>query len=484
MRKRQWHLDGSGERIQRREFLALGGLSILAAASGSVQAKEANLAPRKPNIIFILGDDLGYGHLGCYGQKKILTPNIDQLAVEGMKFTNAYSGGTVCAPSRSVLMTGLHTGHTPIRANGGGNTLADEDFTVVELLKQAGYATGGFGKWGLGLGDAPGRPNRKGFEEFVGYLHQVHAHFYYPYFLWHNREKLMLSENEGRKRGRYSHDVIVEYAMKFIRENRDRPFFCYLPVTIPHVELVVPEDSEKPYHGKFPRISIPDPRKGYIGSEDAYVTFAGMISRLDRDVGRIMALLKDLNMDEQTVVFFTSDNGAQGGPWQPLINFFDGTGSLRGQKGNFYEGGIRVPLIARWPGHIARGSVSKHACHFADMMPTLAELAQVNPPKRSDGISFVPTLRGKEDQQKMHEILYWEMSAQRAARMGDWKLVQPKRVSPPELYNLATDAGETNNVAKDHPKVVERMMSLMDAAHTPPRPMDNGKPVGINDFVR
>src|SRR6185503_2037713 len=232
-------------------------------------------AAAPPNIIFIMADDLGFGHLGCYGQKKIKTPNIDQLAAEGMRFTQCYAGSHVCAPSRSVLMTGLHAGHTPLRANGGGRALADEDLTVAEVLKSAGYVTGGFGKWGLGTEDSPGRPTRQGFDEFFGFYHQVHAHFYYPYYLWQNETKYPLPENEGGKRGSYSHDVIHSKALEFIRRNRERRFFAYLPYTLPHVELVVPADSMKPYQGKWPETPLPDPRPGYIGAEEPLATYAG-----------------------------------------------------------------------------------------------------------------------------------------------------------------------------------------------------------------
>src|SRR5947209_6080152 len=333
-------------------------LAALALFAVPIAAPAA--APDKPNIVFILADDLGYGELGCYGQKKIQTPNIDRMAAEGLRFTQAYAGSNVCAPSRSTLMTGLHTGHTPIRSNGGGKSLAATDVTVAKVLKDAGYVTGGFGKWGLGVEGTPGHPNRQGFDEFFGYYHQVHAHFYYPYWLWHNQEKVYLPENEGRKHARYAADVIHSLALDFVRRNKDRPFFLYLPSTIPHVELVAPEDSMAAYRGKWDEKPLPDPRAGYIGAEQPYATFAGMVTRLDRQVGEVFALLKELGLDGRTLVIFTSDNGAQGNQWQRVADFFDGTGGLRGYKGSFYEGGIRVPLVARWPGHVPAGGVTDH----------------------------------------------------------------------------------------------------------------------------
>lgn len=426
----------------------------------------------KPNIIFILADDLGYGVPGCYGQTKIATPHIDRLAVEGMRFTQHYAGSRVCAPSRSALMTGLHTGHTPIRANGGGDALRDEDLTVAELLKSAGYRTGLFGKWGLGTENTSGHPNRQGFEEFFGYLHQIHAHFYYPYFLWKNETKFFLPENEGKKRSRYSHDEIHAQALDFIRRSHQQPFFAYLAYTIPHVELVVPEDSIEPYRGKFSEKPLPDPRPAYIGADEPYATFAGMISRLDRHVGEVLALLKELGIDDNTIVFFTSDNGPQSGAWQRMSDFFDANGPLRGYKGDFYEGGIRVPLIVRWPRRIQPGTVTDHVSGFWDFLATAGDLAGAEPPASHDGISFLATLLGKGEQKK-HEFLYWEYpqgdGVVQAARMGDWKAVQPVRGKPFELYNLRTDLGETRDVAAENPEVLKKIHTCLATAHTEAR---------------
>ena len=453
-----------------------------------VSAIPTFAASRRPNLVFLFADDLGHGALGCYGQKKILTPNIDRLAAEGMRFTQCYAGSNVCAPSRSTLMTGLHTGHTPVRNNGKKRHLYDSDTTIAELLKQAGYATGGFGKWGLGDLDTPGVAIKQGFDEWFGYYHQVHAHFYYPYWLWKNDAKFLLPENEAGQNRRYSHDIIQEQALDFIRRHRDGPFFCFVPYTIPHVELTVPEDSEKAYRGQFPKRTIKDPRPGYLSSDDAYATYAGMVSRLDRGVGEVLALLKELKLDQDTVVFFSSDNGAQGNQWQPLIDFFDGTGGLRGSKGNWYEGGIRDPLLARWPGNIRAGAVTDHVCAFWDLMPTLAELAGVESPKDIDGISFAPTLLG-HGAQKKHDFLYWEMPVARgltqAVRMGDWKAVKARPAGPLELYHLGTDPKETTDVASQNPEVMKKIQDYLATARTEERDYpEEERPPGIKDYVR
>jgi arylsulfatase A len=468
---------------------------VLSTLSSALPALGAS---RPPNIVFLFADDLGHGALGCYGQKKILTPNIDRLAAEGMRFTQCYAGSNVCAPSRSTLMTGLHTGHTAVRNNGKNRHLYDSDVTVAEVLKKGGYATGGFGKWGLGDMGTPGVAIKQGFDEWFGYYHQVHAHFYYPFWLWKNDTKFMVPENETGKssalsappalRMRYSHDLIQEHALDFIRRHRAKPFFCYVPYTIPHVELTVPEDSEALYRGKFPKKSIKDPRPGYISSDDAYATYAGMVSRLDRSVGEVLALLKELELENDTVVFFSSDNGAQGNQWQPLADFFEGTGGLRGSKGNWYEGGIRDPLIVRWPGKIKASSVTDHVCAFWDVMPTLAELAGVEAPGNIDGISFAPTLLG-QGAQKQHEFLYWEMPVAQgltqAVRMGDWKAVKPRPAAAFELYDLKTDPKETSNVAGQHPEVMKKISEYLATARIDERDYpEESHPPRIHDYVR
>jgi arylsulfatase A-like enzyme len=424
---------------------------------------------RKPNIIYILADDLGYGDLGCYGQKKVQTPNLDRLAAEGMRFTDHYSGSTVCAPSRNCLMTGEHTGHAWIRGN-GGHPLREEDVTVAELLKQEGYATGCIGKWGLGMNGTTGAPNRQGFDLFFGFLSQVNAHFYYPPYVWRNEEKVRLKGNDAKRQtGQYVHDLCTDEALKFVRDNRTGPFFLYLPYTIPHAELTVPEDSMAPYKGRFPE--KPWPRDHYGGQDTPHAAFAGMVSRLDRDVGRLMALLREMGLDENTIVMFSSDNGphSEGGA-DP--DFFESNGPLVGIKRDLYEGGVRVPMIARWPGKIPAGSITNHVSAFWDVLPTCAELAGIASPQGIDGISFVPTLLGMKGQ-KQHNYLYWEFYEQRgkqAVRKGNWKAVRlnvrRNPDGPLELYNLARDIAETTNVADKHPDIVAEMAAIMKDAHT------------------
>lgn len=467
------------KRLQRLAASTRALSSMLVAILGLLVAIPASPAAedgKQPNIIFIMADDLGYGALGCYGQTKIKTPNIDRLAAEGMRFTQAYSGSHVCQPARSVLMTGLHAGHTPCRANSVSMLLREEDVTVAEVLQDQGYTTGLFGKWGLGFEGTSGHPLTQGFDRFYGQLMQVHAHFYYPAWICENEERVELPGNVGKRRGQYVPDLIHEKAMEFIRDNKEGPFFAYLPYIIPHVELVVPEESEEPYRGEFPKIAIMDPRRGYIGSEDGLTTVAGMISRMDGHVGEIMALLEELEIDDNTLVIFTSDNGGQSGGkdqgWTKMTDYFQANGLLRGYKGQFYEGGIRVPMVARLPGVIEAGTTSDHLCGFFDVLPTLAEVGGGDSPKEIDGISIWPTLSG-QGTQEIHEALYWEYprrdDLQRAARAGKWKIVQMSREDPAELFDLEADPSEKNNIAGDHPDVVERLTRFMDDAHESPR---------------
>jgi arylsulfatase A len=472
----------SVQHVNRRQFLRRAAAGSGGLLGGSFASAGAS---RRPNIVFILADDLGYADVGCYGQQKIRTPNIDRLAADGMKFTDAYSGCTVCAPSRSVLMTGFHTGHTPIRGNGMGPLLPQE-LTVAELLKSAGYATGCFGKWGLGEEvETSGIPTRKGFDRFFGYLNQAHAHFYYPEFLYENEKKYPLPGNGNGKRTTYSHDVIAAKALQFIRENRARPFFCYVPFTIPHWELLVPEDSLAEYRGKFEERAYIDPRNHYARQDESRAAYAAMITRMDRDIGRIMSLLGELQLDKDTIVFFSSDNG----PAMPLVgdDYFQSKGTLRGHKENFYEGGIRVPMIARWPGRISAGMVSRLPCAFQDFMPTAAELAGVKAPAGIDGISILPELIGEKSagrRQSRHEFLYWELPRTdpdnrwvyrkeipcQAVRMGPWKAVRPQPDGPLELYNVDEDIGETRNVAANEPRVMAKITDYLKTARTEPRP--------------
>ena len=442
----------------------------------------------QPNIVLIMADDLGYGHLGSYGQTKISTPNIDRLAAQGMRFTHAYAGSTVCAPSRSVLLTGLHGGHTSVRGNLGDAHIADADVTLAEVLRRAGYATGAYGKWGLGLKDSPGHPLRQGFDDFLGYLHQVHAHFYYPFWLTFNHGRMNLTRNRDGGRGQYAHDLIVERALDFIRTNREGPFFCYLPVIIPHVELAVPADSLAEYLGKFPEIGGgQEPRIGYIVSPNPRATYAAMVSRLDRDVGRIVALLEDLGIERETVVIFNSDNGAQS-RFDVNEEFFNASGGLRGYKGSMYEGGIRIPQIVTWPGKVRPGTVTAHVTYFPDMMPTFAELAGVQPP-RTDGISFVPTIIG-EGSQAEHEWLYWELVGdgnkllRQAARHGRWKFVRASRNAAVEVYDLDTDERETRDLATRHSELVEHFERWVGSNRTQPPEQPARSRVTYEDYVQ
>ncbi|MHC4118485.1 MAG: arylsulfatase [Planctomycetota bacterium] len=470
--------------ISRRDFIkTVAAGSVMATVSVDVFGSRRADGSRRPNIVYIVADDLGYGDLGCYGQKDIRTPNLDRMAREGMIFTQHYSGSTVCAPSRSSLMTGLHTGHTPVRGNKeyqpeGQHPLPADSVTVAEVLKKAGYATGAFGKWGLGYPGSEGDPNNQGFDEFYGYNCQRYAHNYYPYFLRHNDKKVELPGNEGKKTEQYGPDLIQEQTLKFIEANKDGPFFLFVPHVIPHAELLVPEDDIlESYRGKFPEKpykGIDDGPKykigGYGSVETPRANFAAMVTRLDLHVGQILDKLRELGLDKKTLVMFTSDNGPHGeGGANP--RYFNSSGGLRGMKRDLYEGGIRVPMIARWPGKIKAGSRSEHVSAFWDVMPTLGEIAGVDVPGDIDGISFAPTLLGKP--QKQHDYLYWEFHEQggrQAVRKGKWKAVrlQVKRDpnGPLELYDLEADPQEKNNIASQHPDIVGKMERIMKEAHT------------------
>ncbi|MDM8009103.1 MAG: arylsulfatase [Phycisphaerae bacterium] len=427
-------------------------MKVLSATVALFFACPAAFGVDRPNIIYIMADDMGYGDLGCYGQKLIKTPNIDQLAAEGMRFTQFYSGCTVCAPARCCLMTGLHTGHSWVRDNKSAIRervpLRPEDFTVAELLKKAGYATGITGKWGLGEPDTTGVPNKQGFDYWFGYLNQAHAHSYYPDYLWRNQEKYTLEGNLNGQRKQYSHDLFTQEALSFVERNKDKSFFLYLAYTIPHGKLEVPSDA--PYSDR----DWPQPCRNY----------AAMIARQDADIGKLMKLIKDLGLDEKTIVFFCSDNGAPGG--NGVLKHFNSNGPLRGTKGQLYEGGIRVPMIARWPGKIKAGTVSDQVWAMWDFLPTAAEAAGVAPPEKIDGISMLPALLGKP--QKQHEFMYWEFSQARlvqAVRTGDWKAIKHKG-GKLELYDLRSDIGEKNDIAAKHPEIVVRIEDYLKTART------------------
>jgi arylsulfatase A len=401
-----------------------------------------------PNIVFILADDQGYGDLGCYGQKMIRTPYLDAMCREGLKFTQAYAGCTVCAPSRCTLMTGMHTGHAYVRGNRRPELpLRPQDVTVAEILKKAGYTTGMFGKWGLGPPCTSGVPNKKGFDHWFGYLDQVHAHNYWTDVLWDNQEEYFLQKNFGGKKQVYSQQLFTERALDFIRRYRSQPFFLYMPYTTPHGPYDPPSDA--PYSNE----QWPQDMKN----------LAAMITSLDSDAGKILGAIKEAGIDENTLVIFTSDNGAQ----PRAAKFFRSNGPLRGGKRDLYDGGVREPFIARWPGKIQPGA-SNQVLSFWDMLPTFAELAGVNAPAHIDGISMLNSFVGKP--QKNHEFLYWEFyerGFQQAVRMGDWKGVRLAQDKPIELYNLRDDLGEQNNVAANHSDVTARIEKIMAAEHSP-----------------
>ncbi len=444
-------------------------------------------AAEKPNIVYILLDDAGFGDLSCYGQEKFATPNIDRLAAEGMRFTRHYSGSTVCAPTRCSLMTGLHTGHCYIRGNSevkpeGQLPMPADTVTIPKLLKGAGYATGAFGKWGLGAPGTEGDLSHQGFDEFYGYNCQRQAHNYYPDHLWHSGERVAL---DGQT---YAHDLIMDEALAFVRSHKEEPFFCYLPVTIPHAALHVPEEDAQPFRKKFPQFEKTVGKYAGPDITNPAAAFAGMMTRLDRGLGELMALLKELELDANTIVFLSSDNGPhkEGGH---MPDFFNSNGGLRGHKRDLYEGGIRAPLLARWPGHIAPGTVTEHISAHWDLLPTLCDLAGLPTPENTDGLSFLPTLTGHEDAQKKHDFLYWEFHEQgkkQAVVMGNWKGVrlglQKNPDAPVALYDLAKDLAETTDVAAGHPDLVARMAEIMKSAHVESKvfPFLAGKAAGKN----
>jgi arylsulfatase A-like enzyme len=444
---------------------------IVGLTDGLRESPALGAEERKPNIVFILADDLGYGDVGAYGQTRIQTPNIDRLAAQGMRFTQCYAGSTVCAPSRCCLMTGKHTGHARIRGNGQG-PLKPEDVTVAEILKSAGYATGLFGKWGLGEAGSTGFPNRQGFDEFFGYVNQTHAHNYYPEYLWKNEERFPLAGNvEGEKKGiaieraQYSPRLITDNALDFLDRHKDGPFFLFYATTLPHANnergrtegngMEVPIDS--PYTDR----PWPQPQKNH----------AAMIGYLDTDIGKLLDRLRTMGLERDTIVFFTSDNGPhkEGGA-DPA--FFTSAGPLRGYKRAMYEGGIRVPMIVRWPGKVAPGTVNDQVWAFWDVLPTLAELTGEKAPEGIDGLSMVPTLLGSKRAgraRRDHDFLYWEFhekGAKQAVRMGDWKAVRLQPGGPLELFDLRNDIGETRDVADAHPDVVARIEAYLKIART------------------
>jgi len=456
------------------------GLAAAALLWGCAAARAVENAPSRPNLVLIMADDLGWADLGVYGQKVVPTPNLDRLATEGIRFTNAYAGCSLCAPSRSVLMTGLHMGHTPLRINPGGASIREEDVTVAQRLKSLGYATGGFGKWGLGDVGTPGVPEKHGFDLFFGCYNQFHAHFFFPNYLYRNSQRVPLEGNAGfawntskrklppmgayppidpaiGKRRQFSHDLILQEMLQFIRDRKGGPFFCYGGWTLPHGRFhILADDPAWPMFKDKP------------WEEDVKV-MAAMNVMIDRGVGEVRALLEELGLADNTVIVFTSDNGAP----RNLEGVLDCNGPLRGSKGTLYEGGLRVPLLAWWPGHTPPGTISDLPVYFADVAPTLMELAG-STLEGVDGLSLAPTLLGREGQKK-HEYLYWESAHDseglfgQAVRWGNWKAIREPGRSL-ELYDLDKDVAETTDVAAAHPNVVRQIQSFMQEAHKPPPP--------------
>jgi arylsulfatase A-like enzyme len=456
---------------------------VFALASGFVTLAAAGAAAQpvpRPNIIFILADDLGYGDLGSYGQRIIQTPNIDRIAAEGIRFTQFYAGSTVCAPSRSVLMTGQHLGHTRVRGNAGAEnpaaqTLRAGDVTVARLLQHAGYATALIGKWGLGETGSEGAPNRQGFDYFYGFLNQTHAHNHYPDFLWRNADKVALPNvvtpmgsvpgaGYATRRVQYATDLFFDEARRFVEQNKNQPFFLELALTVPHANneraRALGDGQEVPDYGQYAAKDWADPLKGQ----------AAMITRMDAHIGELLAQVKQLGLVGRTLVIFTSDNGPhkEGGPaYDP--DFFGANGPFSGIKRSLTDGGIRVPFVARWPGRIAAGGTSAHVGYFGDMMTTFAELAGARPPAALDSLSLVPTLLGRGEQAK-HEYLYWEFyegGFSQAVLLEDrWKGIRLKSPAAPiRIYDLANDPAESTDLAARQPKLVERIAAIMREAH-------------------
>lgn len=443
-----------------------------------------NHASTKPNVIYILADDLGYGDLSLYGQTKFSTPNIDAIAKKGITFKQHYSSAPVCAPARGALMTGYHTGHGAVRGNSevqpeGQEPLPAGTFTLAHMFKQAGYVTGAFGKWGLGAPGSASEPLKMGFDRFYGFNCQRQAHHYYPYFLWNDNQREMLWGNFGMETQQYAPDLIQQQALRFVEANKERPFFLFYPLIQPHAEMFAPEEIIAKYRGKF---GTEKPYKGidsgpgfrnrdYGSQPEPRAAFAAMVETMDEDVGELMAKLDELGIAENTLVIFASDNGPhQEGGHDP--DYFNSSGGLRGHKRDLYEGGIRVPMIARWPGKIPGGAVTEHVSAFHDILPTLAEATGQAIPEGIDGISFLPTLL-QEGPQPQHEYLYWEFHEKKgsvAIRKGAWKGVRynvsTDPDSPLELYDLSKDPGEENNIAAANPEIVRELDQMLKSART------------------
>jgi arylsulfatase A-like enzyme len=414
-----------------------------------------------PNIIYIMSDELGYFEPGFNGGTTIQTPNLDRLAAQGIRFTNLFAGSSVCAPTRCCLLTGKHTGHSSVRVNGGGTPLRANETTIASMLKPLGYAVGGFGKWGCGGRDSTGVPEKHGFDVFFGYYDQVHAHSYYPPYLIRNSEEVPLKGNHGVKGETYSHYQIHQVALNFIRENSQKPFFAYLPYTPPHGGFQIPD--EDPAWSLYKDKPWSEPARRY----------AAMVGMVDRQVGEIVELLRELGIEKNTLLMFSGDNGGADyfvSPEYPRgvhsANKNPKTGvEYRGSKGSLYEGGLRIPFFAYWPGSITPGSVSNHLAYFPDILPTIAAATGIQPPSDTDGISILPTLLGRTGQAQ-HEFLYWEMGSSVAIRQGNWRAFRPGKTTPWELYDVSQDPSESKNLATEHPEIISKLSALAANAHT------------------
>ena len=453
------------------KWLRLGALLFVAwAYTGTVRGENS------PNVVYIMSDELAYFELGHMGNPYIKTPRIDQMAREGMRFTNALAGSPVCAPLRCNLMTGKHSGHASVRANDGGTPLREGEETIASMLKQKGYATGGFGKWGCGGRDSTGVPEKHGFDVFFGYYDQVHAHSFYTPYLIRNSEEVVLEGNVGGRTGKtYSEYPIHAAALQFIRDNKEKPFLCYMPITPPHGMYDIPADD--PAWELYKNEAwMRDPTI----SQDTK-NYAAMVSMVDREVGNVLDLLRELGLEENTIVFFTGDNGGQDrfkskehprGFFGPNVNPETGV-EFRGGKGNLYEGGLKIPFLVRWPGVVAANTVRDLVFYQPDIMATIADITNTKAPEDTDGISIAPTLLGADGSQELHEMMYWEYGNQTAVRYGKWKAIQPgkpkgsKQNQPWELYDLSRDVSESTSVADSHSDVLEKMKAFADDSHDP-----------------
>lgn len=454
-------------------FVVVVGATVMAFVGRAHTGEQNQARPGRPNIILIQADDLGYGDLSAYGQARFTTPGIDRLAREGTRFTNYYAGSTVCAPSRAALMTGYHTGHTWIRGN-GEIAMRPEDVTIALLLRDAGYRTAVIGKWGLGRPGTDGQPDKKGFEYSFGFLDHRHAHRQYTDHLWRNAQSVPTDLKND-----YVNDLFTNESAAFIERNDPRPFFLYLNYTVPHAELRVPEDSLKAVQGQFeekPFVNAkadavdtgPDggPSIGYRSQPTPRAAFVAMIARMDRDIARLTDLIRDRKLDQSTLILFISDNGPhQEGGGDPV--FFKSSGGLRGIKRDLYEGGIRVPMIARWVGTVPAARVSDHVWAHWDILPTLTDAAGAKTPAGIDGMSMTRALRGEK--QPAHDFMYWEFHErgfQQAVRAGKWKAVRLNKDAPLELYDLSSDPSEAKNVAAEFPDVVAKIEKYLTTARS------------------